>query len=1067
MKNQIVTSISFVVCLMTTNLFSAKKDDFFENKIRPVLVEHCYACHNSLGKKKGGLALDYKTALSAGGDSSKVIVAGKPEKSVLIWALRHQQGYEMPAKAPKLDEAVIRDFEQWIKQGAHDPRLTKPKPGDHKKKLPWKQVRQQRMTWWSFQPLDQAPVPNVSDQAWSKNPIDRFVFARMQTEKLQPAPVASPEVLVRRLHLILTGLPPQPEVVQKFVNNYSPKTYEQMVDQLLASQQFGERWARHWMDWYRYAETHGSEGDPAIPYANVYRDYLIRALNADVRYDQLLKAHLAGDVLKKPRVNKELGINESKIGTAHLRMVLHGFGVTNAYGEQITFTDNQIDVISKAMLGVTVSCARCHDHKFDPISQKDFYRFYGVMVSNRPSTVLIDTQEKLETNKTKITALKQEIRKEFALHWMTEVDQLPARLQTSPNFKGLTQIKNPPKLPANFKQLNKKDQNKSQQQFNLHQSKWNLTNRLRQQTHPLGLWWALQSANPKEFAKIINQHQMKLKEIQEHNKKAIANADIYLNLRDQSTVNKWYTSGNGTTARISPAGSFALHFNGKKAITGIYPRGIYSHLISDKHAAVLSSGNFIAQGKQTMVRVAGMNARLKVPIRNYPISHGLLHSSTELNHPTLQWKSGQRKWKYWRGDQIHYELRTAKDCLTRPRNIDRSWFGITDVYAGDDTMRDEGASLLHLIKNRNSITNQSSLLHLYTNTLKQIVIKWRDGQVSDKEAEFLNEIIHLELLTNQVAKLPKSLQKKISSYRQLEKEIPIPKRAPGLLEAEVVNQPLLVRGEQKKETDPVQRQFLEIFNNKTYSNKNSGRLELAEDMVSDANTLKTRLLVNRLWAYVFGRGIVASTDNFGRLGKKPTHPELLDYLSLDFEQNGWSIKQTLRKMVTSRTFQSASQTSLKTRDRDSQNLYLSYFTPRRLDAEAIYDSVGFVAGNNRRAIYFPVIRNRLNPFLSAFNAPVPTSTVSFRNNTNVPAQSLAMLNGEIVDRAAKVWAKKIQQNSNLKTPTERINAMFLQAYARSATSTELKMFIAYLKSGHNEYHLAHALLNSKEFIYVY
>ncbi|QDT98429.1 PSD1 and planctomycete cytochrome C domain-containing protein [Gimesia aquarii] len=1067
MKFRIINNVIFLFLFKATVAFSSEKNEFFEKKIRPVLVQHCYECHNSLGKKKGGLALDYKAALLAGGDSGKVIVPGKAKESILIWALRHEEGYEMPAKSPKLDDAVIRDFEHWVNQGAHDPRLTKPTLDDLNKKLPWEQLRNQRLTWWSFQPLKNPPIPNVSAKAWSKNSIDRFIFARLQHEHLPASSEASPEVLVRRLHLILTGLPPKPEVVQEFVKNYSLQTYEQLVDDLLASPQFGERWARHWMDWYRYAETHGSEGDPPIPYASAYRDYLIRALNADVPYDQLLKEHLAGDLLKDPRVNQELGINESTIGPAHLRMVPHGFGVTNAYAEQITFTDNQIDVISKAMLGITVSCARCHDHKFDPISQKDFYRFFGVMVSNKPATVLIDTREKLDANKTEITKIKQEIRQELANFWIGESEKLSTRLQTLPIFKELAERKNPPKLPANFGTLKKNEQNKVRQQFEAEQAKWNLVNSMRSVTHPFGLWSGLQSVKPEAYSTTINQQRTKLKEIKEQNQKAITNAEFYLDLRDQATFDQWYSTGNGTTAQVSPAGSFALHFDGEKAIAGIFPRGIYSHLISDKHAAVLSSGNFIAKGEKTMVRVAGNSARLKVPIRNYPLTHGGLHPAEDVNNLTLQWRNTQRKWKYWRGDQVHYELLTAKDFLPIPRTNDRSWFGITEVYAGNDTMQEEGASLLDLIDNSHEIVNQESLIRAYVGMLKQAITHWQAGNMSDKEAEWLDTFVRLDLLTNQVGQFPPSLQMKIDRYRELEKAIPVPRRAPGILESEPVDQPLLIRGEQKQESDPVKRKFLEIFNDQSYSDKNSGRLQLAEDMVSEANTLKTRVLINRLWAYVFGRGIVASTDNFGRLGKKPTHPELLDHLALDFERNGWSIKKALRKMVTSRTFRSASQTSLKMREKDAENLFLSYYTPRRLDAESIFDSIHFVTEGNQRAIYLPVVRNRLNPFLQAFNAPVPTSTVSVRSNTNVPSQSLAMLNGAVVEKAAKAWVKRIQQDKNLNTLAEKINAMFIQAYARPATSAELKLFIEYLQSGGSDYHIAHALLNSKEFIYVY
>lgn len=983
---------------------TAHGSEFFEKKIRPVLVQHCYECHNSLGKKKGDLALDYKAALRAGGESGKVIAPGKPEKSILIWSLRHENDYKMPSKSPKLDDAVIRDFETWVKMGAPDPRLHKPTKEELARKLPWEKVRQLRSTWWSFQPLDRHAAPKVSDAAWSANPIDQFIFDRMKREGLTPQPEAPREVLVRRLHLILTGLPPTPEVVKAFVDDKSPEAYNQLVDRLLASKAFGERWARHWMDWYRYAESHGSEGDPRIPYVQQYRDYLIRALNDDVPYDQLLREHLAGDLMASPRVNKELGINESAVGPAHLRMVPHGFGVTDAYGEQITFTDNQIDVIGKAMMGVTVSCARCHDHKFDPISQKDFYRFYGMMVSCRASNVLIDTKEKLEKNKTAIAELKQQIRRAFAKQWLAEVNDLPNRLN------------------AKAKQIQE----------------------LRDARHPLGVWVSLKDAKSNDYQRRIGEYVNAMKKIKDANAKAIAGAAFYVDLRDPANANKWFVSGNSTANRVSPAGSFALQVKGGNAIAAIYPRGIYTHLISDKHGAVFSSANYAIAGKGTHVRVAGSAAQLRAPVRNYPLKHGGLHPADGVKNTRLEWRPTQKKWDYWRGEKVHYELSTSKDTLPNPGKNDRSWFGVTEIFAGERPPQNEGASLVAVCDDPASIKDRDSLLKAYTRTLQAIVRGWSTDKMTDAEAEFLDAFVQTGVLTNQINQLPAPLQKMIARYRELENEIPVPTRAPGVLEAEPVDQPLLVRGLYKNESDPVERQFLEIFSTKPYSKRQSGRLELANDMVGPANTLKTRVLINRLWAYVFGHGIVSSTDNFGRLGKKPTHPELLDYLSLDFENNGWSIKRALRQMVTSRTFRLASQTNATTREKDGQNLYLSHFTPRRLDAEAIHDSISLVGGNTNRAVYLPVIRNRLDPFLAAFNAPVPTSTVSFRTSTNVPAQSLTMMNGALVERSARAWASKIERDSAYPTPQDKIAAMFMRVYARQPSARETQLLMSYL-----------------------
>ncbi|MEC7906666.1 MAG: DUF1549 domain-containing protein, partial [Verrucomicrobiota bacterium] len=361
----VVSLFTFGRVAATAFGFNPEQYDFFESKIRPVLAESCYDCHNSVNKKKAGLALDYRDAVLAGSENGSVIEPGNPEDSPIIWAIRHEDT-EMPAEGPKLSDAVIKDFENWIAMGAPDPRDKKPTQLDLDNAVSWETLLEKRRQWWSFQPLERVRPPKVEDTEWNQSPIDRFILPAFDEKGLTQQAKAEPGTLVRRLHLILTGLPPSADTVKRFIADPSEDAYQQIVDDLLASDAFGERWGRHWMDWYRYADSHGSEGDPDLPYASAYRDYIIRALNDDVPYDQLIREHIAGDLLRKPRLNEQLGINESAIGPAHFRMIPHGFGVTDAYQEQIVNTENQIDVISKAILGVTVSCARCHNHKFDP-----------------------------------------------------------------------------------------------------------------------------------------------------------------------------------------------------------------------------------------------------------------------------------------------------------------------------------------------------------------------------------------------------------------------------------------------------------------------------------------------------------------------------------------------------------------------------------------------------------------------------------------------------------------------------------------------------------------------------
>ncbi|MBI5773628.1 MAG: DUF1549 domain-containing protein, partial [Verrucomicrobia bacterium] len=410
---------------------TAAQTEFFEKKIRPVLAGECYECH-SAKKQKGGLRLDWRDALLKGGDNGPAIVPGDAKKSLLITAITHaRDDLKMPEKGVKLDEAVIQDFIAWVNNGAPDPRDTP--PSADVAASTWDATLAARRTWWSFQPVTNAAVPTPKNAAWSEHPVDRFLVAKMEERGLQPASPADPRVLIRRLQFALTGLPPTPEEVAAFVRESSignrQLAFGNLADRLLVSPQFGERWARHWMDLVRYAETHGSESDPEIREAWRYRDYLIRAFNADVPLDELIREHIAGDLLPSPRLNRAEGLNESAIGIASLRLNEHGFQPVDTLDDQVKTIENQIDVLSKAFQGITIACARCHDHKFDPISQRDFYALYGVLASTRPAQVVVDAPELQTKNRAALAKLKGEIKLKLAEAWIAAADEVPKKLQ--------------------------------------------------------------------------------------------------------------------------------------------------------------------------------------------------------------------------------------------------------------------------------------------------------------------------------------------------------------------------------------------------------------------------------------------------------------------------------------------------------------------------------------------------------------------------------------------------------------------------------------------------------------
>jgi hypothetical protein len=354
---------------------SANDDEaFFESKIRPVLVEHCYECHSSKSKvPKGGLRVDSRAALLRGGDSGPALVSGKPEASLIFKAMTYSDSaVEMPPKE-KLPDAVLADFRNWIGKGAIDPRNEVPVVGQPAGTDP-----NQARNFWAFQ-VPQAPaVPAVKDALWPHNDVDRFLLAKLESQGLKPVADADRYTWLRRVSLDLTGLPPTPEQITEFIADPSPQAHERVVDRLLASAAFGERWARHWLDLTGYADQIGTANDLFAEHAWKYRDYTIAAFNTDKPFDQFIREQIAGDLLPYKTVEERAS---NLIATGFL--LLGDFTVVEADKAKlrVDVVDQQIDKVSKAFLGLTVSCARCHDHKFDPISQRDYYALGGIFNS--------------------------------------------------------------------------------------------------------------------------------------------------------------------------------------------------------------------------------------------------------------------------------------------------------------------------------------------------------------------------------------------------------------------------------------------------------------------------------------------------------------------------------------------------------------------------------------------------------------------------------------------------------------------------------------------------------------
>ena len=451
------------------------------------------------------------------------------------------------------------------------------------------------------------------------------------------------------------------------------------------------------MDWYRYAETHGSQEDPAIAHSQEYKNYLIRALNNDISYKQLLQEHIAGDLLPQPRINQAEKINESAIGPAHFRMNIYSFGPTDAHGELLTTTDNQIDVLSKAMLGVTVSCARCHDHKFDPVSQADFFRMYGILTSNRMGNEIISTADVLDKNKSKLLKLKTLIRRELADYW----------LKSKPNFsaKAVELFSK----PADMKTDEAKAKLEEQKLYGLN-------------SHPVN---ALSLLNHPQLKGELVKIKQALDRARVDNESIRQSASYYLDFRQSSKDKHYFVEGNSTADKVSPAGNFAVNYEGDELIQGIYASGFFSHLLSDKHVATFSSHNFKVEDKGLWVKSMGHLSSMKPLVRNYPLDHSPLHKASILRNDQWAWNDGNIRTNYWEGEQMHLELRTSGQAIIgQDNNHPRSWFGVSELIVAARKPHLIGASLVDLYDPA-KINNKNDLLLAYRKVLGQALKAWK------------------------------------------------------------------------------------------------------------------------------------------------------------------------------------------------------------------------------------------------------------------------------------------------------------------------------------------------------
>lgn len=986
----IAVSLS-VTCRADESVATTEQVEFFEKEVRPLLSQHCYSCHSVNAEKlKAGLYVDSRAALLRGGDSGPAIVPGDADASLLIEAVRYES-YEMPPKG-KLPAKDIATLEQWVAMGAPWP---KEDPPSSNAVRPDFDLQKRKSEHWVWQPVQSPAIPEVANKQWPRNDADHFILSRLEAAKLQPAADTDRLSLMRRLYFDLIGLPPTPEQAAEFLGDTSSQATDRLVDELLASPYFGERWGRHWLDLVRYAESRGHEFDNDTPNAFQYRDYVIRALNADVPYDQLVREHIAGDLIAEPRLHPELAFNESILGTGFWFLGEWVHSPVDIRKDEADRFDNMLDVMSKTFLGVTVSCARCHDHKFDAISTADYYSMSGFLQSSDYRQVRFESLENNRRISDELTALDTKYQREIAERLAAAGVEFPVQKPVDEDIAAAIAIDYGTIPPDQYLQDG-----------------------------------FIFGGRPRSIG------------------------DAFLETVDNQPTIRFATNAMAVSDPF---------WNGLESLSEKEVKDRSKLSDFPRSGRTLRTPTFTLTNGLVACRVRGAG-HVVACVDSHRLIAGPLHGETiKAINPKDTWV--ELNLNRYVGHRLHLEFTPAQDAQL------------------DVSIVTQGAS-----------PQVRKKLNRRETAIEAAVAKY----VAAAERILAEDV-------DQIAKSWAAQRSQLQSKVMLKSQL-----AMAMMDGTGEDDHVLIRGDSSKPGPVEPRHFLTAVTGDQPMNikSRSGRLELAKQINDPANPLTSRVMVNRIWHYLMGRGIVPTTDDFGVLGQRPTHPELLDYLATKFNNDGRSIKRMIRYIVLSRTYQMSSHADIVAMTADPKNLLWHYRPPKRLEGEAIRDALlslasrldvtqfgepvpihltpfmdgrgrpgksGPLDGAGRRSIYTAVRRNFLSPFMLTFDTPTPFSTMGRRNVSNVPAQALILMNDPLVVELAKLWAERaIKENSSIES---RVHWMYQTAFARQPTEVENSVAIEFLTAQASERGVhdndvslwadfGHALINTKEFIFL-
>jgi hypothetical protein len=1043
------------------DLDSAEEIATFERKIRPLFAAHCYSCHSAKAAKlRGGLRLDTREGILAGGNSGPVIMPGDPDRSRLIRAVRYADpDLRMPPKK-ELAREQVADLETWVKRGAALPNTEAARgrpPG----------TGGPPRSHWAFEPPKEPRLPTVKQRDWARSPIDLFILAKLEEKGLHAAAPADRRTLLRRATYDLLGLPPTPEEVDAFLADASPDAFARVVDRLLASSGYGERWGRHWLDLVRYTDD--------FEEAWRYRDWVVAAFKDDLPYDQFIIQQIAGDRLppRPPATVNADGI----IATTLLS--LGPWGGIDRKKRCADIVDDQIDTISRSFLGLTIACARCHDHKFDPIPTADYYGLAGIFYSSRviSDSVYLShgTQrlriplvppaevEKHRRHAAKVQALEKKLHDEIEQHYASLARSLLP--QAGRYLKAAFEYQH---RPADQGSVSVQDFAAKQglQAFALEQwvnylggSRLGEARLLHVPVQNydgepgIQVWGA--SAERPWWGANTTTHEVAIETW------LLPPRSVSINPGVEGGAVAWKSPITGkvrVTGRLVDGDphdgtgvSWAIDLVAggiqRELSSGTMPNGGNLGLDQGRHAERLVSidvktGDVLSLGiwlRESDAHYDITNIELTITRLDAPGQWDLTGDVVDnllAGNPHADRQGNPAVWSF-------HDL-AGSGRKSRMPAVDRALAALDPLLQGIADGKAIQAAAQAFQAMIDLAGPESPLVHELTDIRSPFWVHQRDDAKylsADAQAALGRRSAELEALKSATPPLP--------CAHGVQEGGPRFSLFPGIRDARIH-----VRGSYDQLGKPVPRHFPRVLTGDPQPaiSLGSGRLELARWVVSAANPLTARVMVNRIWQHHFGEGIVRTPSNFGRLGTPPTHPELLDLLARRFVESGWSVKAMHRLILLSAAYQQASQPPPATLRADPDNLLFGRVNRQRLEAEALRDSLLAVcnrldrrprgpadddAQSLRRMVYLKFSRGDRSGFGAVFDAANASIHVEKRTASTVAPQALYLMNGSLVQDAAHHLATSAEASQG--KGAERVQAIYRLIFGRQATSEEIAL----------------------------